>query len=105
MFIVNKIHPLYLLTARPSTQPKAVIDSSCKLNIWSLGRRQLLLAMVGLSILIVRWQLMGAAPPVFQVIDNPHSFVNGTFLRVGAVLLLVTDWRVMERSIIVLQIC
>lgn len=29
---------------------------------------------------------MGSAPPVFQVFDNPHSFVNGTLLRVSEYL-------------------
>lgn len=31
---------------------------------------------------------MGSAPPVFQVFDNPHSFVNSTLLRVSGHLSL-----------------
>lgn len=47
----------------------------------SLCVRHLFLAITGAAILVTRWRVMGSAPPVFQVFDNPHSFVNGTLLR------------------------
>lgn len=52
----------------------------------SLCVRHLFLAITGAAILVTRWRVMGSAPPVFQVFDNPHSFVNGTLLRVSEYL-------------------
>jgi len=40
------------------------------------------MAVVGFVILAARWSLMGSSAPVFQVVDNPHSFVNGSIYRV-----------------------
>ncbi|XP_069103481.1 protein O-mannosyl-transferase TMTC4-like isoform X1 [Argopecten irradians] len=48
----------------------------------SLVKRQLVLLVGGLSILVTRWRIMGSTTPTFQVFDNPHSFVNGTLTRV-----------------------
>lgn len=50
--------------------------------VTSLVKRQLLLLLGGLAILVTRWRIMGSVTPTFQVFDNPHSFVNGTLLRV-----------------------
>lgn len=47
----------------------------------SLCVRHLFLLITGAAILVTRWRVMGSAPPVFQVFDNPHSFVNSTLLR------------------------
>ncbi|XP_052784495.1 protein O-mannosyl-transferase TMTC4-like [Mya arenaria] len=47
----------------------------------SLVKRHLVLLCTGLLVILYRWRLMGSTPPVFQVFDNPHSFVNGTILR------------------------
>ncbi|XP_013379791.1 transmembrane and TPR repeat-containing protein 4-like [Lingula anatina] len=55
-----------------------------KSNQWikSLVYRHLSLLAAGVTILAARWQIMGSAPPKFQEVDNPHSFVNETMLRV-----------------------
>lgn len=44
--------------------------------------RHAVLTMTGVGILSARFSVMGSAAPTFQVVDNPHSFVNGTVLRV-----------------------
>lgn len=54
----------------------------------SLCVRHLFLLITGAAILVTRWRVMGSAPPVFQVFDNPHSFVNSTLLRVSGYLSL-----------------
>ena len=38
----------------------------------------------GVIILAVRWRLMGSSAPTFQLVDNPHSFVNGSIYRVSS---------------------
>ncbi|XP_064638552.1 protein O-mannosyl-transferase TMTC4-like [Lineus longissimus] len=43
--------------------------------------RHIIIFITGALILIIRWRVMGSATPTFQVMDNPHSFVNGTVLR------------------------
>ena len=48
-----------------------------------LVQRHLILFISAVAILVTRWRVMGSAPPTFQVVDNPHSFVNGTILRVS----------------------
>ncbi|KAH3722053.1 protein O-mannosyl-transferase TMTC4-like [Dreissena polymorpha] len=47
----------------------------------SLIKRHLVLLSAGLLVFLYRWRIMGSAPPVFQVFDNPHSFVNNTVIR------------------------
>ncbi|GFN94614.1 transmembrane and tpr repeat-containing protein 4 [Plakobranchus ocellatus] len=47
----------------------------------SMVIRHLILVVAGVALLTVRWQIMGSSPPTFQVFDNPHSFVNGSFYR------------------------
>ncbi|XP_061165733.1 protein O-mannosyl-transferase TMTC4-like [Saccostrea echinata] len=47
----------------------------------SLCVRHIFLVIIGLTILVTRWRVMGSAPPIFQVFDNPHSFVNNTLIR------------------------
>ena len=47
-----------------------------------LAVRQAILCATGLLILLTRWQVMGSQTPVFQIVDNPHSFVNSTVFRV-----------------------
>ncbi|CAH1782005.1 unnamed protein product [Owenia fusiformis] len=51
-------------------------------HIQSLLRRQFYLLLVGVAILSTRMWVMGSEPPIFQIVDNPHSFVNNTILRV-----------------------
>jgi len=41
-------------------------------------------AVFGIIILAVRWRLMGSSAPTFQLVDNPHSFVNGSVYRVSS---------------------
>jgi len=41
-------------------------------------------AAFGIILLVLRWKLMGSTVPTFQVVDNPHSFVSGTILRVSS---------------------
>ncbi|XP_064614962.1 protein O-mannosyl-transferase TMTC4-like [Liolophura sinensis] len=47
----------------------------------SLIFRHCILLFTGVILLVVRWRVMGSAPPTFQLMDNPHSFVNGTLMR------------------------
>ncbi|XP_074657309.1 protein O-mannosyl-transferase TMTC4-like [Tubulanus polymorphus] len=63
--------------------------------------RLLLLFLVTSGLLFFRWRIMGSQTPTFQVVDNPHSFVNDTFFRVlnynylyalNAWLLLCPSW-------------
>ncbi|KAL4219888.1 Protein O-mannosyl-transferase tmtc4 [Mactra antiquata] len=49
--------------------------------VLSLIKRHIMLLLTGIFVLMFRWRIMGSTPPTFQVFDNPHSFVNGTFLR------------------------
>ncbi|XP_041352924.1 protein O-mannosyl-transferase TMTC4-like [Gigantopelta aegis] len=49
--------------------------------IRSLILRQIILFLTGVSLLVTRWRLMGSETPVFQIHDNPHSFVSGTLYR------------------------
>ncbi|XP_046550383.1 protein O-mannosyl-transferase TMTC4-like [Haliotis rubra] len=48
----------------------------------SLIKRHLILFLTGMSVLITRVRVMGSTAPLFTENDNPHSFVNGTMLRV-----------------------
>ncbi|KAH9509797.1 Protein O-mannosyl-transferase tmtc4, partial [Bulinus truncatus] len=67
----------------------------------SFIKRQLILFVSAALLLIIRWRIMGSSAPIFQVHDNPHSFVNGTIFRVlnynylyaiNAWLLLCPQW-------------
>ena len=51
--------------------------------VLSAVKRHVFLLLTGLFVLLHRWRIMGSAPPTFQIHDNPHSFVNGTALRVS----------------------
>ncbi|XP_048246986.1 protein O-mannosyl-transferase TMTC4-like [Haliotis rufescens] len=65
---------------------KKAKDSLKKFNrppwVNGLLQRHLILFITGVSLLSIRLQVMGSTPPVFEVDANPHSFVNGTILRV-----------------------
>lgn len=88
IIVICQIDILRLLRLKKSTenQNQEASPSVTKQNTsgdWfkSLCVRHLFLAIAGAAILVTRWRVMGSAPPVFQVFDNPHSFVNGTLLR------------------------
>uniref|UniRef100_A0A2C9JZX4 dolichyl-phosphate-mannose--protein mannosyltransferase n=1 Tax=Biomphalaria glabrata TaxID=6526 RepID=A0A2C9JZX4_BIOGL len=70
---------------------------------WKLAfvKRQLILFIFAALQLFVRWRVMGSTPPIFQIHDNPHSFVNGTVYRalnynylyaINAWILLCPQW-------------
>lgn len=88
IIVICQVDILRLLRLKKSTenQNQEASPSVTKQNTsgdWfkSLCVRHLFLAITGAAILVTRWRVMGSAPPVFQVFDNPHSFVNGTLLR------------------------
>lgn len=88
IIVICQVDVLRLLRLKKSTenQNQEASPSVTKQNTsgdWfkSLCVRHLFLAITGAAILVTRWRVMGSAPPVFQVFDNPHSFVNGTLLR------------------------
>lgn len=88
IIVICQVDVLRLLRLKKSTenQNQEASPSVTKQNAsgdWfkSLCVRHLFLAITGAAILVTRWRVMGSAPPVFQVFDNPHSFVNGTLLR------------------------
>ncbi|EDO43484.1 predicted protein [Nematostella vectensis] len=62
--------------------------------------RQFALVLTGVSLLIARWQIMGSAPPRFQVSDNPASFeksllsrfINYNYIYSINIWLLVHPW-------------
>lgn len=88
IIVICQVDVLRLLRLKKSTenQNQETSPSVTKQNTsgdWfkSLCVRHLFLAITGAAILVTRWRVMGSAPPVFQVFDNPHSFVNGTLLR------------------------
>ena len=61
-----------------------IMQGSAASKVWlkSLIKRQAVLLVSALFLLTTRWQVMGSSPPTFQPFDNPHSFVNGSLLRV-----------------------
>ena len=54
-------------------------------NPWltSLLKRHLILVLTGLLIIMFRLWMMGSTEPRFVEYDNPHSYQNGTLLRVS----------------------
>ena len=57
--------------------------------VLSLVKRHVFLLVTGLLIIMVRWRVMGSTPPTFMVFDNPHSFQNGTLIRVRKLALVL----------------
>lgn len=45
--------------------------------------RQSILCFGCVALLYLRWIVMGSAPPVFQKVDNPASFLNNTLEKVS----------------------
>lgn len=74
------------LRSQPSRRSKHENDTNKEESIlpWvsSLIKRQMLLLTTAITILLLRWRIMGSTTPTFQVFDNPHSFINNTLLRV-----------------------
>lgn len=60
-------------------------DTGALISPWmlSLVKRQVFLAVGTASLLIMRWRIMGSSTPIFHLNDNPHSFVEGTVMRVS----------------------
>ncbi|XP_059167603.1 protein O-mannosyl-transferase TMTC4-like isoform X1 [Physella acuta] len=68
----------YSITVHQKYKNKIALEDNWKM---ALIKRQLLLTVSAVFLLVVRWRVMGSAPPIFQIHDNPHSFVNGTIFR------------------------
>ncbi|XP_067014529.2 protein O-mannosyl-transferase TMTC4 isoform X2 [Anabrus simplex] len=47
-----------------------------------LFTRQVVLLATGVSLLLLRWRIMGSIPPVFQKVDNPASFAGSLLTRI-----------------------
>ncbi|XP_071085365.1 protein O-mannosyl-transferase TMTC4-like [Haliotis cracherodii] len=60
------------------------VKNKPEISPWVKGLivRHLILLVTGVSLLITRLRVMGSTTPIFQVHDNPHSFVNGTILKI-----------------------
>ncbi|XP_059167609.1 protein O-mannosyl-transferase TMTC4-like isoform X2 [Physella acuta] len=89
----------YSITVHQKYKNKIALEDNWKM---ALIKRQLLLTVSAVFLLVVRWRVMGSAPPIFQIHDNPHSFVNGTIFRIAfagfVLLLLVFFLRSIQRS-------
>ncbi|KAI0240289.1 Protein O-mannosyl-transferase TMTC4 [Lamellibrachia satsuma] len=86
ILIVRRLDVIQVLGLRTATKNKSmpVVNARLKLSQqqWrSLLVRHLILCVTGVVILLCRWRIMGSTPPVFQEVDNPHSFINGTLFR------------------------
>ncbi|KAK7475990.1 hypothetical protein BaRGS_00032757 [Batillaria attramentaria] len=57
------------------------IISGFPLWLQSLFQRLFVLIISAVALLLLRLQATGLSPPTFQVVDNPHSFVNGSIYR------------------------
>ncbi|XP_067670593.1 protein O-mannosyl-transferase TMTC4-like [Haliotis asinina] len=81
--VVCGVDPFQLRTNRKRII-NDVVNSKKKMSRWvkSLIKRHLILFLTGMSILITRIRVMGSTTPIFTENDNPHSFVNGTMLRI-----------------------
>ncbi|XP_067670553.1 protein O-mannosyl-transferase TMTC4-like [Haliotis asinina] len=93
IIVVCRVDPFQLL---PFRKPKKSeenghngfnnnhVKSKSDISPWVKGliMRHLILFVTGASLLITRLRVMGSTTPIFQVHDNPHSFVNGTILKI-----------------------
>lgn len=61
----------------------AVVAQASTGWVKALFFRHVVLLVTGVLVLSARFSVMGSAPPTFQVVDNPHSFLNSTLLRVS----------------------
>lgn len=79
--IVNKVLPFTLLTrikrVLSYTEMRNVIEEKQKLLI-----RLFVLFASSLLLIVVRFSIMGFRAPIFQLVDNPASFIESMFLRI-----------------------